>query len=107
MSVHLKYPNLRNRRILALLVSGILVLVLLLSAAFVLVERHHDCTGAHCEICAAVIQTVAFLKAESSVFLTVVTTLSVLFSAFAVSAGLHPANLPKASPVSLKVKLSD
>ena len=33
MSVHLKYPDLRYRRILALLISGILVLVLLLSSA--------------------------------------------------------------------------
>ena len=107
MSVHLKYTKARNRRRFALLISGILVLVLLLSAAFVLVERHHNCTGAHCEICAAVIHTMTFLKAESSVFLTVATTLSLLFSAFAASAGLHPANLPKASPVSLKVKLSD
>ena len=107
MSVHLNYSNSRNRRRLALLVSGILVLVLLLSAAFVLVERHHSCTGAHCEICAAVIHTIAFLKAESGVFLTIATTLTLLFSAFAASAGLHPANLPKTSPVSLKVKLSD
>ena len=90
-----------------MLVSGILVLVLLLSAAFVLVERHHSCTGAHCEICAAVIHTIAFLKAESGIFLTVSTTLSLLLSVFAASAGLHPANLPKTSPVSLKVKLSD
>lgn len=107
MSVHLKYTNSHNHRMFALLISGILILALLLSAAFVLVERHHDCTGAHCEICAAVIHTVAFLKAESSVFLSVATTLSLLFSVFASSVGLHPANLPKASPVSLKVKLSD
>ena len=107
MSVHLKYPKSRNRRILALLVSGILVLVLLLSAVFVLVERHHNCTGAHCEICAAVIHTITFLKAESGVLLTVSTTLSLLLSVFAASAGLHPANLPKTSLVSLKVKLSD
>lgn len=107
MSVHLNNNKSRNRRILALLVSAILVLVLLLSAAFVLVERHHSCTGAHCEVCMAVIHTMTFLKVESAVLLTVATTLTLLFSAFAASDGLHPANLPKASPVSLKVKLSD
>ena len=107
MSVTVFHSNSRVCRVAALLVSGILVLVLLLSVAFVLVERHHSCTGAHCEICAAVIHTIAFLKAESGIFLTVSAALSLLFSAFAASAGLHPANLPKTSPVSLKVKLSD
>ena len=107
MSVHLKYPNLRNRRILALFISGILVLVLLLSAAFVLVERHHDCTGAHCEICAAVAHTVAFLKTETASLTMPAVFAICLFIAFLASSDPKQTFDSKPSLVSLKVKLSD
>ena len=107
MSVVLIVINPKFRRIAALLLCVLLALSLLLSAAFVLVERHHHCTGDGCEICAAVTQTVAFLKAEASAFLPVLTVLSLFFALFVLFAGLLPADLPKQSPVSLKVKLSD
>jgi hypothetical protein len=107
MSVTLIVLNPKFRRVAALLLCVLLALSLLLSAAFVLAERHHHCTGEHCAICAAVAQTVSFLKAEASAFLSNVTVLVPLFALFVLFAGLHPADLPKQSPVSLKVKLSD
>ena len=107
MSVILFHSHSRARRVLAVIISGILALSLLLSAAFVLAEQHHRCTGDNCHICSAMTQAVAFLKSEANAFLPVLTALSLLFALFVLLDGLHPADLPKQSPVSLKVKLSD
>ena len=88
------------------LISGSLVLTLLLGAAFVLVEMHHDCCGEGCAICAAIARDVAFLKAESAAVLphvSVAICLMTLLLAFAMPLLVR---LQKTTPVSLKVKLS-
>lgn len=97
----------RSRRVAALLISALLVLALLLSAAFVLLEQHHECTGEHCAICAAVTNTIAFLKAEASVFLPTAGAFVALCSVVLLAAILQLPDIPGQSPVSLKVKLSD
>ena len=107
MSETLRYSSQRFFRITALVIGVFLVFALLLATVFVLLEQHHDCSGDTCAICAAVTQTVAFLKAEASVVLSAPAALSLLFALFVLFGGLHPADLPKQSPVSLKVKLSD
>ena len=107
MSVALIVLNPKFRRVAALLLCVLLALSLLLSAAFVLAEQHHHCTGDNCQICSAMTHAIAFLKSEASAFLPVLTALSLLFALFVLLDGLHPADLPKQSLVSLKVKLSD
>ncbi|NLI54822.1 MAG: hypothetical protein GX417_10990 [Clostridiales bacterium] len=107
MSGRCRGPSRHGRRLAALLLGALLLLSLLLSAAFVLAEQHHHCTGEHCEICAAITHTVAFLKAEASVSLPPVFAL-VAILALALS-GVVPVlpDVAARSPVSLRVKLSD
>jgi len=107
MRNHHSFLPVRPRRVAALLLSILLVLSLLLSAVFILVEQHHDCEGEHCKICAAVGQTVVFLKAEGDAVLKP----SLAALAICASSRRVP-NHPDVytvvySPVSLKVKLSD
>ena len=97
----------QNHRTAALLIALLFLLSLLLGAAFVLAEQHHHCTGEHCEICAAVAHTVAYLKAgTTSVTLAVVIALWLFLSTHTV---LRATQGYRVSPslVSLKVKLSD
>lgn len=95
------------RGLLALLLLAVLTLSVLLSALFVWIERHHDCTGDHCLICAAVARSVAFLKAEGA------STAKPAAAARAATPGAMRLQVPAdagtaaASPVSLKVKLTD
>ena len=97
----------KKYRVLARWVALVFALSLLLGAAFVLAELHHNCSGDDCQICAAVAHTVSFLKAETASF-----TLPFLFAfwLFAVPlAGEFPkqALTETFSLVTLKVKLSD
>ena len=97
----------QNHRTAALLIALLFLLSLFLGAAFVLAEQHHHCTGAHCEICAAVAHTVAYLKAgTTSVTLAVVIALWLFLATHTV---LRATQGYRVSPslVSLKVKLSD
>ena len=97
----------RGRRPAAMLLGALLVLSLLLSAAFVLAEQHHHCTGEHCEICEAITHAVAFLKAEADIFLTAVFTLIALCALSSPCAVPVLPDVAAHSLVSLKVKLSD
>ena len=96
-----------KKRTLAWLVCAVLALSLLLSTAFVLVELHHDCSGEHCEICLAVSNSVAYLKAETASALPVSVSASVLFAVSLVILRQSQTLMRKDSPVTLKVKLSD
>ena len=95
------------RRTLALLVCLLLALSLLISAAFVLVERHHHCTGEHCEICVAVAHSVSFLKAETPSALPFESLAGFVAAIFLVLAAQKPPETRRNSLVTLKVKLSD
>ncbi|NTU77301.1 MAG: hypothetical protein HGA90_05755 [Alphaproteobacteria bacterium] len=97
----------KTHRALALIVGAVLALSMILGAAFVLADLHHHCTGEHCQICAAVAHTVAFLKAETA-SLTMPAVFAIwLFMAFLASSDPKQTFDSKPSPVSLKVKLSD
>ena len=95
------------RRFAALLLFFILLLSLLLSAAFVFVERHHDCTDEHCQICQAVSHSVAFLKAEGNHAVPPAQAVITAHVPIGHRILLHGAVTIERSPVSLKVKLSD
>jgi hypothetical protein len=101
------YQALKTRRGLVLIIALILALSLLLSAAFVLVELHHACTGEHCEICIAVAHSVEYLKAQGIARLLPLMSVSFGFAIalFFCLAQRKPSCA--SSPVSLKVKLSD
>lgn len=97
----------KTHRKLALIVGAVLALSLLLGAAFVLVELHHNCSGERCAICAAVAHAAAFFKAEATS-----TTMPAVFAIWLLIAVLASLRLKqtfdyKPSLVSLKVKLSD
>ena len=103
--LNLSFP--KTHRALARWIVLVFVLSLLLGAAFVLAELHHDCTGENCQICAAVAHTVSFLKAEP-VSLALPIMLAAWLSA-ALLAGAVPKQALTETPslVTLKVKLSD
>ena len=96
-----------RQRALAWIASAVLVLSLLLSAAFVLMELHHDCSGEHCEICLAVSHSVSYLKAETASALPVSVSTGFFAAVFLVSSRQNQTLMQKDSPVTLKVKLSD
>ena len=96
-----------RQRAFAWIASAVLALSLLLSAAFVLVELHHDCSGEQCTICLALSHSVSYLKAETASALPVRISASALFAVFLVSVCLKQTLMQKDSPVTLKVKLSD
>jgi hypothetical protein len=98
---------LKPRRGLALVIALILALSLLLSAAFVLVELHHACTGEHCEICLAVAHSVQYLKAQGIARLLPLTSVSFGFTIALFFCFAQRKPSCASSPVSLKVKLSD
>ena len=95
------------RRLAALLLFFVLLLSVLLSAAFVFVERHHNCTGEHCQICQAVAHSVVFLKAEGNHAVLPAQAVLTTHVPIAHQMLLHDAVAIERSPVSLKVKLSD
>lgn len=98
---------LKPHRGLALIIALILALSLLLSAAFVLVELHHACTGEHCEICIAVAHSVKFLKIGSTALLLPVASAAFVFALALFRIPLRREASCTPSPVTLKVKLSD
>ena len=95
------------RRQTALLFFAVLLLSLLLSVAFVFAEQHHDCTGEHCQICKAVANSVAFLKAEGSHTVLPAQAIRTAHFPVVLQVLLHDAFAIERTPVSLKVKLSD
>ncbi len=97
----------RKHRLLALLMSAMITLTLLLSAAFVITELHHHCTGEDCPICAAIARDVAYLKADSAAVLPHVSLAICLLPLLLAAVFPQLVRLQKPSPVSLKVKLSD
>ena len=97
----------KTHRMLAFFLILLFGFSLLLGAAFVLAELHHNCSGEDCAICAAVAHTVSFLKAETAALALPVAFAVCLFTA--PLAGEYPtqAFTEASSLVSLKVKLSD
>ena len=107
MSMRLNPSSPKKYRVFARWVVLVFALSLLLGAAFVLAELHHNCSGEDCAICAAVAHTVSFLKAETAALALPVAFAVCLFTA--PLAGEYPtqAFTEASSLVSLKVKLSD
>ena len=107
MSMRLNSSFPKKYRVFTRWVVLVFALSLLLGAAFVFAELHHNCSGEDCAICAAVAHTVSFLKAETAALALPVAFAVCLF--IAPIAGEYPtqAFTEASSLVSLKVKLSD
>ena len=99
--------SVRGRRLGALLLSLLFALMLLVSAVYVFCERHHDCCGEHCPVCAAISQRVAFLNAESGPVLFPVALQRTVMVTPRQEPAFRCVVCAGTSPVSLKVKLSD
>lgn len=96
----------KGKRILALALGVALALAFALSLAYILVEAHHDCVGAGCQVCRniqfcvrLITEKLALIAAAPFLFLSVSENSSVR----ALAAKL----LRAPTPVSLKVKLSN
>ena len=90
----------------ALIIALMLFVVMLFSALFIAHEIHHDCTGEGCSVCAMLAVCENMLKNISAA----AAAAAVLTAAvFVIIKTLETASVfcPAATPVSLKVKLSD
>ena len=90
----------------ALIIALMLFVVMLFSALFIAHETHHCCTGENCSVCAILAVCENMLKNISAA----AAAAAVLTAAvFVIIKTLETASVfcPAATPVSLKVKLSD
>jgi len=90
----------------AMIIALMLFVVMLFSALFIAHETHHDCTGEGCSVCTILAVCENMLKNISAA----AAAAAVLTAAvFAIVKTLETASVfcPEATPVSLKVKLSD
>ena len=90
----------------ALIIALMLFVVMLFSALFIAHETQHECTGDGCSVCAILAVCENMLKNISSA----AAAAAVLTAAvFVIIKTLETASVfcPAATPVSLKVKLSD
>ena len=90
----------------ALILALMLLFVMLISALFIARNAHHDCKGEGCSVCAIIAVCENMLKNISSA----AAAAAVLTAAvFVIIKTLETASVfcPAATPVSLKVKLSD
>lgn len=98
--------NARKRTHALLLCIG-LVLVLLVSSAFLIREADHDCCGEDCPICRTIAMTTALMRA-----LFLIAAAQLMWSALAVSrsAFRFPGSvrlLAEGTPVSRKTRIND
>ncbi len=96
----------KKNRFIASVLALTIILLMLLSASFIAVESHHDCTGEECTICnqLAVCETV--LKTMATVF-AVAVIVSVMTEEIVVRLGSLRDDFGKKTLVTLKVKLTN
>ena len=97
----------RRKRMTALLLCAGMVLVLLLSSAFIACEADHDCSGEACAICKWIAQTEALLQSFAllGVILLAALILPAVFRAPHVREEARGFAVP--TPVGWKVRLND
>ena len=94
-------------RFLAICLCAVFALSLLLGAAYVFAERRHHCEGESCPVCEAVRQTVLYLAAQGAAVVRAPRTQAAARPAGTRRYSIPAAAVPRRSPVSLCVKLSD
>ncbi len=96
-----------NRRIWSLAVCIGMILALLTSSAYLIVEAHHDCTGEDCDICEHIAEMEALLASMAYLGIVALMMLSVLAVVRTLLSDRTTANLRAATLVCLKVRLND
>lgn len=94
-----------KRRISALAAAALMLLSVILFAAVVLREAHHDCTGAECSVCACVQDAARRLMGGGDAAPATELLGLYPFFAFVLCLLLLPSPAPLETPVSLRVKL--
>ena len=92
------------RRITVIIVTALIALAMLSSAAFVAAEADHDCTGEGCEICCAISLCVNIFKSITATFTAAA---ALAFALYGIISAIGSFKLLTATetPVSLKTKL--
>ncbi len=96
-----------NRRIWSLVICIGMILALLTSSAYLIIEAHHDCTGEDCDICEHIAEVEALLAGMAYLGIAALTVLSVIALVRALLSDRTTANLRAATLVFLKVRLND
>lgn len=91
---------------LAALTGLVVVLTVLLSAAFIAKEAGHDCAGHDCPVCASIAQCENTIRRIGSGLLPVIAVAVALVCALQIHL-LIPSAAPALTPVSRKVRLNN
>ncbi|MBQ8092959.1 MAG: hypothetical protein IJ242_05215 [Clostridia bacterium] len=96
-----------GKRVFSVVLSGLMILVLILSSACIMHEADHDCIGEGCSVCAHIAATLSFISSFALMTL-------VLFILSAHSADVRhrtfdavPSHFRSAALVGWKVRLND
>ena len=92
------------RRITVIIITALIALAMLSSAAFIAAEANHDCTGEDCAVCCAISACVNIFKSLTAAFTAVAAGVCVFFGFGAALKTCGEIYTP-ATPVSLKTKL--
>lgn len=96
----------RKTKHAALIIALMLFFVMLISTLFIARNAHHDCSGDGCSVCAIIAVCENLLKNISAAAAAAAVLAAAVF-VFIRSIEAAAVFCPAATPVSLKVKLSD
>ncbi len=94
----------RFRRITVIIITALIALAMLSSAAFIAVEADHDCTGENCAVCCAISFCVNTFKSIAASFIAAA-LFALVFTGFRMSTNLRGVSGSFDTPVNLKTKL--
>ena len=95
-----------SRRFSATLLAAVLTAVMLFSVFFIVLESNHDCPGEDCFVCVLLHSCEGVLR-QSALVSAVLSAAALLRSLWSACALWPFEALVSATPVSLKVKISD
>ena len=97
----------RNNALISGLICAILLAVMFSSIFFIIKEADHDCTGADCPICNKIQACVQALETIGSAVGVKFAVAAALFCAVLILTAGKSIHIMPATPVSLKVKLTN
>ncbi len=92
------------RRITVIIITALIALAMLSSAAFIAAEADHDCSGEDCAVCCAISACVNIFKSLTAAFTALSACACAFFAAGAVLRIFGAPQSPS-TPVTLKTKL--
>ncbi len=97
----------RHRRLIALLLWAGLVLFLLTTSAYIILEADHDCHGDGCDICDRIARLEALLRGMTYAGLLLLATAAAAALRSSLNGAVHRLCGFSATLVGLKVRLND